>query len=281
MGTHNDNAFTSSDGTATVTATATTAIAVVTAAGRSTRIGHVGTVIPKALLPLSPRPTGGVLDCALSRLLDDLCSCSVEAVVVGNGHPWFAEVARAFGARCVTAEPTGEWDAVLAGIGATTAAAPNWTSLIIASGDNFFPGAGLRQFVANPPGGVRLAVAWSDQLAQFTKVTVASPKPGTRVVTGLVEKPPGDGAGLAKAGLYQFPRDAIATLAATDVPVDRFGERSMTNAVQQLLTAQVVHAVPLPHGFVDIGSTDGLRRATSRSADIGASPEAASPIGTQ
>lgn len=241
--------------------------AVITAGGRSTRLGPVGQVIPKGLLPLTAPGTKGVAETAIGRIVDQLRAGGVgDIVIAANDHPWFDQAAETLDVRKVVVPPTGEYDAVRLGYGEL----PDCDAVVVASSDNVFPDCGLTGFVLAPePGTALVAAAWKPAIRRYTEVTTSRERRTglLRRVVGLVEKPERVAGGLAKAGAYRFPADVIAELAARPVPEDRFGEHSMTEALLRVLAVAPLLCCELPRSFLDIGAPEGLDEAIRTIAD--------------
>jgi dTDP-glucose pyrophosphorylase len=246
--------------------------AVVTAGGRSSRLGPVGEVIPKGLLPLVGPGAGGPSETAIGRIVSALLAAGVtDVVIAGTDHPWFDLAADSYGARKVVVPPTGEFDAVRLG----WQALPPCELGAVVSSDNVFPARGLEGFLAAPdPGTSLVAGAWKPEIRRYTEVTTTADSrfPLPRVAE-LVEKPDRDGGGLAKAGLYRFPGPVLDGLVARGVAQDRFGERSMTEALLRVMAGGPVVTHDLPANFLDIGTPAGLDEAikalaTERAASL-------------
>lgn len=243
-----------------MTGTTGTVGAVVTAGGLSSRLGAVGQVVPKGLLPLAAPRCGAPAVTAVGRIVDALrAGGATDVVIAATDHPWFGTVADSYGIGIVVVPPTGEYDAFRLGYEQL----PPCDSVVVVSSDNVFPGAGLERFVQAPAGDVSLVgVAWKDVIRRYTAVATRHdhglPLP---LVTGLVEKPDLDSGGMAKAGLYRFPGTVAHHLACRPVSEDRFGERSMTEALLRVLADGPVVACDLPESFLDIGTPDGLAEA--------------------
>jgi dTDP-glucose pyrophosphorylase len=237
--------------------------AVITAGGRSSRIGPIGEVIPKGLLPLVAPRLDGTTETAIGRIVAGLREAGVtDIVVAATDHWWFDLAAEAYGVAKVVVPPTGEYDAVRAG----WRALPPCTLGAVISSDNVFPGRGLQEFLAAPDPHLPLvAAAYKPAIRRYTEVTLAGPRPGSRArpgvpakVEGLVEKPDRDGGGLAKAGAYRFPGPVLDALVAGGIRQDRFGERSMTEALLRVMADGPVLTVDLAGSFLDIGTPAGL-----------------------
>lgn len=235
---------------------------VVTAAGQARRLGPIGTVIPKPLLPISS-PRHGRSDTPLERIVASIRRAGIDEIVIASdGHPWIEEMAETWGARAIVVEPTGEFDAV----GAVVDHLGRGNDLVVVSGDNIFPAAGLDDFLtvtrSGPTDTMLLAAATVSDIRRFTDVVVTTDDrfPHPRVVS-LFEKPSRQGGGLAKAGLYRLPRHVVELIAAGPAPRDRYGEGSMTAAIEQAMTWMPCLAYRLPGGFIDIGTRDGLADA--------------------
>ncbi len=235
--------------------------AVITAGGRSSRLGPVGEVIPKGLLPLAAPQPVGPSQTAIGRIVTALRASGVTDIVVAStDHWWFDLAAESYGIAKVVVPPTGEYDAVRLG----WQALPQCELGAVISSDNVFPGRGLQEFVAAPEPHISLvAAAWKPNIRRYTEVAVASGEPASRPgglakVEGLVEKPDRDEGGLAKAGAYRFPGAVLDELVARGIRQDRFGEHSMTEALLQVMETEPVLAFELPGSFLDIGTPGGL-----------------------
>lgn len=235
--------------------------AVITAGGRSSRMGPVGEVIPKGLLPIvAPRPDG-TTETAIGRIVAGLREGGVTDIVVAStGHWWFGPAADAYGISRVVVPPTGEYDAVRLG----WQALPPCSLGAVISSDNVFPGRGLQEFLtAAEPHLPLVAAAPKADIRRYTEVTLAGRAPdvgpgGLAKVEALVEKPDREGVGLAKAGAYRFPGPVLDDLVARGIRQDRFGERSMTEALLRVMDAGPVLTFELPGSFLDIGTPAGL-----------------------
>lgn len=232
--------------------------AVVTAGGRSSRLGPVGEVIPKGLLPLIAPQAEGPTETAIGRIVDALREGGVTDIVVAStDHPWFDLAAASYGIRKVVVPPTGEYDAVRLG----WQALPPCELGAVISSDNVFPGRGLQEFLTAPEQHLSLvAAAWKPNIRRYTEVTVALGTPAGELpmVDALVEKPDREDGGLAKAGAYRFPGKVLDDLVARGVAKDRFGEHSMTEALLQVMAGGPVLAFELTGSFLDIGTPAGL-----------------------
>jgi dTDP-glucose pyrophosphorylase len=235
--------------------------AVITAGGLSSRLGAVGQVLPKGLLPLTAPRVGKPAETAIGRIIAALRAGGATAIVIAaTDHPWFDAVAAFYGIGKVVVPPTGEYDAFRLG----HEQLPPCETVVVVSSDNVFPGAGLEQFVQVPTAAVSLvAAAWKPGLRRYTAVATRD----GHVVTGLVEKPDTDAGGLAKAGAYRFPGAVAHELARRPVDADRFGERSMTEALLRVLAGGTVLAFELSGSFLDIGTPDGLAEAIATLRD--------------
>lgn len=234
--------------------------AVVTAGGLSSRLGPVGQVVPKGLLPLAVPACGQPAVTAIGRIVAALHRVGAAHVVIAAAdHPWFGQVAASYGVGAVEVPPTGEYDAFRMGYELL----PRCDTVVVVSSDNVFPGSGLEDFVQAADSDTSLvAAAWKPALRRYTAVTTRryalDPMPR---VSGLVEKPDTDAAGLAKAGAYRFPAAVAEDLACCPIAEDRFGERSMTEALLWVLATGPVHAFELSRSFLDIGTAEGLAEA--------------------
>lgn len=235
--------------------------AVITAGGRSSRLGAVGQVVPKGLLPLAAPRAGQPAETAIGRLVDALrAGGTTDIVIAATDHPWFDTVAASYGTGKVVVPPTGEYDAFRLG----HEQLPACDAVVVVSSDNVFPGDGLEQFVGAPGRDASLvAAAWKPRLRRYTAVATRD----GGLVTGLVEKPDTDGGGMAKAGAYRFPGAVARELAGRPVAEDRFGERSMTEALLRVLARGPVLAFDLPGSFLDIGTPAGLAEAIAALLD--------------
>jgi dTDP-glucose pyrophosphorylase len=231
-------------------------VAVVTAAGRGSRLGSVAAAVPKMMLPLSPGTIHGMLDCSLVRAVRALRAAGVVDIVVAAApHPWFPAVADRLHVACVVAPPTGEYDAVVTALSEVGGDAP----VIVVSSDNLFAREGLARFLAVAADtDCAVGVAPKPEIGTFTEVLPASGSGRAWPVSRLVEKPARRGPGLAKAGLYHLSRRTVAELAQSGVDADRFGERSMTEALLEVQKHHAVMAAPLFGGFTDLGTPEAL-----------------------
>jgi len=233
--------------------------AVITAGGRSSRLGPIGEVIPKGLLPLVAPGPDAPPETAIGRIVRSLRAAGVTDIVVAStDHPWFGLAAASYGIRQVVVPPTGEFDAVRLGWHAL----PRCELGAVVSSDNVFPAGVLEGFLGCPEPGVSV-VAGSPKasIRRYTEVTVTDGGHALPLVTGLVEKPDKDAAGLAKAGAYRFPGPVLDDLVARGVEADRFGEHSMTEALLRVMRADPVLAYEFPSSFLDIGTPVGLDEA--------------------
>lgn len=235
-----------------------TATAVITAAGKSTRLGPIGTLIPKGLLPLGSKRGGGI-ECAIDRHIASLRRSKItEVILVGSGQPILQRYAESWKLRVTTARTIGEFEAVATACGLMSQLPE---MLIVVSSDNVFAGPDLVKFVnaAKTTEENRIAVCQKGDLRLYTAVETDA---SGAVVRDMVEKPLRAGPGLAKAGLYAFTRLALHSLLATTPRYDRFGERSMTEALRCLLNARArIEIHRLAGGFIDIGTLDGYAAA--------------------
>jgi dTDP-glucose pyrophosphorylase len=237
--------------------------AIVTAAGRSARLGPLAEAVPKGFLPVDVAPGGG-LEFPIGRLVDALAAAGADPIaLVGTGHPWFARYAKRDGrVVALAADPRGEWHAVAAGAGAVRrASADGAPRVIVASSDNVFEDGVIERFAEDVRAAPAALLGVHEVASSEGLCVVRASDDGERVVE-LVEKPPGAPPGLAKAGLYGFAPVAFAAVVRRPPPLDRFGEASMTEAVRTLVAAGVpVAPYRIPGGFVDVGTAEGLAAA--------------------
>ena len=245
---------------------------VVTGAGRSARLYPVTSAIPKAFLPIG-LDDDGTLEYPLRRILSQLSAAGArEIIVVGTAHPWFARVSRASECRVVSisAPPSGEWVAV-AKAGALLDP-DTWATVIVVSSDNVFEAADFEEFGAAAARShtCMVGVAHADSTRELCVVELT--ECGHRI-SELIEKPEEGFPGLVKAGLYAFPFAVFKRLVAHSPTEDRFGERSLTTALQWLIDEGLsIRPYRLRGGFIDVGTPDGLRAATQRQANTYTSP---------
>jgi dTDP-glucose pyrophosphorylase len=243
-------------------------VGIITAAGRSSRLGAVAEVVPKAFLPLAPLPDGTV-ETPLSRMLQQLKTVGVVPVVVVHGdNRWFRrEPVESDGIIWADAPPRGEFVAVERGRDAALAAGIRPDAWIVASVDNVIGTEDLERLIRVGQfgqGAVTVGAAKKKTIEGLCELVLDRPD-ASLTVRDFIEKPPRSGPGLAKSGLTYLPERHLSALVRSGVDRDRFGERSMTSALLKHLQLDgTVRCAIFKSGFIDVGSTAGWAEATCR-----------------
>lgn len=221
--------------------------AIVLAAGRATRMWPLCTETPKPLVQLGGRPL-------LAHLLDRLASCGIRRAVLvvppehtkfrttlDGQHPGLDLV------YAVQAEATGTG-------GALAAAAPhlarNTDGAVVAMGDSLVSTATLGQLATAKPDEFVVAAAPVPDVSRYGHLQAAQGR-----LTGITEKPPAGGPGLANTGFYHLPAATIQK--ARDIGKSPRGELELTDLLAAALhpgnaTGEGVRVVDAA-GWLDIG----------------------------
>lgn len=228
--------------------------AMILAAGRGTRLGELGTRIPKALVDVGGQPL-------LARQLTYLAACGVERVVVNAHH--LAEQIIAFVADEshpvnveVSLEP--ELLGTAGGVRAVLERFDEGSPIIILHADTIV-NASLEELVAGHVAAnadATIAVNWLEDTRG--KGVVEVDHDGT--IVAFVEKPTQPRPGLANAGVYVLERGVVEL-----VPEHTFYDFALDVFPQALATGRyVLRAQTLDTLAHDIGTPVALALAQGR-----------------